>query len=101
MGGRGSSMASSQSGKSRVKTSAKSGAAYKPLNNQQLKNVSDSMLKKHLTKLTKEYYKSGKSGLSFGGRNTDDVVESLMKGKRSRASMLKDYKSIKKKMGYK
>ena len=73
----------------------------KVLSNADLKSVSDSTLKKNLTKLVKEYYSSGKSGISFGDRNIDDVVKSMMGQKRSRASMVKDYKAIKKAMGYK
>lgn len=95
MGGRGSSTPTRSASTAPRKTTSK--LSILPTN--KLKSISDSALKKHLTAITKEYYKSGKSGISFGGRDIDSVVDSLMKQNRSRASMIKDYKAIKKKMG--
>ena len=110
MGGRGASLSKSQgnathkSAKNKQKAGGGGGNATQKntyLSNAELKNISDKQLKKHLAALSKEYYKSGKSMISFGGRNIDDVVDIMMNMKRSRTSMIKDYKSMKKAMGYK
>jgi len=59
-----------------------------------LKKMSNSMLKNELLKMATYYYKSGKSGISFGKTDPEEAAKKLISQKRSRASMEKDYKSI-------
>lgn len=97
MGGRGgSSGAGSSGGKAKA---AK--PTFSPMTSKELKNASNTELRESLRQLATEYYSSGKSGISFGGADINHVVDSLITSKTSRTSMLKDYKSIKKRMGYK
>ncbi len=101
MGGRGGT-----SGRTKIKATGKNGAkaaakAFKPYSSKELKTTSDSKLKESMRQLMTEYYKSGKSGISFGERSIESAVNALLSQKRSRASIIKDYKAIKKRLGYK
>lgn len=88
MGGRG---ASSSKGKSGSKTPALS----KPtISSTPLKKMTNAALKKELLKLTTYYYKSGKSGISFGNRSPEEAAKMLVGQKRSRSSMEKDYRAL-------
>lgn len=60
--------------------------------------MSDAQLKRELVKAAKVYYASGKSGISFGGVDTDTAAEMLAKRKMSRSMMEKQYRSILKRL---
>lgn len=60
--------------------------------------MSDAQLKKELVKVAKVYYASGKSGISFGGANTDLAAEALGSRKMGRSMMERQYRSMLKKM---
>lgn len=49
--------------------------------------IGDARLKKELVKVAKVYYASGKSGISFGGTNTDLAAEALGSRKMGRGMM--------------
>ncbi len=104
MGGRGSTSGRTNAkaaGKNGTKAAAKSSKSFKPYSSKELKTANDSKLKESMRQLVTEYYKSGKSGISFGGHSIESVVDTLLSQKRSRASIIKDYKAIKKSLGYK
>ena len=63
-----------------------------------LSKMSDSQLKNELLKMATYYYSSGKSGISFGGRDPAEVARLMVSQKRSRTSMEKDYRSFKKRV---
>lgn len=89
MGGRGASMGSKGAAPSAPKVS-------KPtLSKTPLKKMSDSQLKNELLKMTTYYYASGKSGISFGGRDPVEVAKTMVNQRRSRTSMEKDYRALK------
>ena len=54
-----------------------------------------SKLREETTEMAKKYYASGKSGISFGGANTDEVAKNLT-ANASRNSLTKDYMALKK-----
>lgn len=56
--------------------------------------MSDQKLREELTKAAGYYYASGKSGISFGGRDPYQVAATLANQKMSRSRMEKEYKSI-------
>lgn len=60
--------------------------------------MSDKKLREELTKAAGHYYASGKSGISFGGRDPYKAAETLANQKMSRSRMEKEYKSIMKKL---
>ena len=91
MGGRGASSGKGKSGLSGSKTPALS----KPtISSTPLKKMTNAALKKELLKLTTYYYKSGKSGISFGNRSPEEAAKMLVGQKRSRSSMEKDYRAL-------
>ena len=53
-------------------------------------------LRERTRKLALQYYPV--SGISFGGESIDKVVETMMSQKRSRTSLIKDYKAMEKKL---
>lgn len=59
-----------------------------------IKQMSDKKLREELIKASGYYYASGKSGISFGGRDPYEVAAILGNQKRSRAMMEKEYKNI-------
>lgn len=63
-----------------------------------ISKMSDAQLKRELVKAAKVYYASGKSGISFGGVDTDTAAEMLAKRKMSRSMMEKQYRSILKRL---
>ena len=95
MGGRGGASGMAKGGGSSLRPK------FTPMSSKEMKSASDSQLRESLRQLATEYYGSGKSGISFGGADIDSVVNSLMSQKRSRASMIKDYNAMKKRLGYK
>ena len=94
MGGRGGASAASGGGSS-------SRTKFTPMSSSEIKKASDSQLRESMKQLATEYYSSGKSGISFGGADISHVVNSLLSQKRSRASIIKDYNAMKKRLGYK
>lgn len=66
----------------------------------QLEKMNIEKLRKETSALAKRYYASGKSGISFGGANPDEVAEKLS-ANASRSSLIKDYMSMKKKLATK
>lgn len=60
--------------------------------------MSDKKLREELAKAAGHYYASGKSGISFGGRDPYQVAATLASQKMSRSRMEKEYKSIMKKL---
>ena len=63
-----------------------------------IKQMSDRKLREELIKAAGHYYASGKSGISFGGRDPYQVAAILANQKMSRSRMEKEYKSILKKL---
>ncbi|MBQ8804177.1 MAG: hypothetical protein IJZ53_11120 [Tyzzerella sp.] len=63
-----------------------------------ISKMSDKKLKEELTKAAGHYYASGKSGISFGGRDPYQVASTLANQKMSRSRMEKEYKSIMKRL---
>ncbi|MGF7145952.1 hypothetical protein HNQ56_004400 [Anaerotaenia torta] len=59
-----------------------------------VKKMSDKQLRSELEKAAGHFYASGKSGISFGGRDPYQAAKTLANQKMSRAKMEKDYKSI-------
>ncbi len=90
MGGRGASV----SGRSKSAVSIQSTPKYtkKQLDTMKLNNLKETALK-----VAVEYYTSGKSGISFGGRNVEDVAKQLVK-RGTTASLKKDILSMQKRM---
>lgn len=109
MGGRGSSSGKrSTSGGVGSKSGAKMGGGtssgvgissklYTP-SKTHVSKMSDSMLRSELAKAAGYYYASGKSGISFGGRDPYQAAATLASQKMSRSRMEKEYKSIVKKI---
>lgn len=95
MGGRG--LSSGGGGRSTSSGNKK----FSPMSSSELKSASNAKLRESLRKLATEYYNSGKSRISFGGLSPEQAVNMLLSQKRSRSSMIKDYKSMKKTLGYK
>lgn len=56
--------------------------------------MSDKKLREELVKAAGHYYASGKSGISFGGRDPYQAASVLGSQKMSRSRMEKEYKSI-------
>lgn len=56
--------------------------------------MSDKKLREELAKAAGHYYASGKSGISFGGRDPYQAAATLANQKMSRSRMEKEYKSI-------
>ena len=71
--------------------------SYKP-SKTSVSKMSDKKLKEELTKAAGYYYASGKSGISFGGRDPYQVAATLANQKMSRSRMEKEYKSILKRL---
>lgn len=63
-----------------------------------ISKMSDKKLREELTKAAGHYYASGKSGISFGGRDPYQAASILANQKMSRSRMEKEYKSILKRM---
>ena len=59
--------------------------------------MSLAQLRKETKELAKEYYSSGKSGISFGNDDIDKVAEKLANSA-SKTSLIKDYMSLKKRI---
>lgn len=95
MGGRGGASTVTKGGGSTSRSK------FTPMSSKEMKSASDSQLRESLKRLATEYYESGKSGISFGSTGIERAVNSLMSQKRSRASMVKDYNAMKKRLGYK
>ena len=66
--------------------------------NTPIKQMSDAQLRSELIKAAKVYYVSGKTGISFGGFDTDKAAEMLGSKKMSRSMMEKEYRSILKRL---
>ena len=60
--------------------------------------MSDKKLREELAKAAGHYYASGKSGISFGGRDPYQAAATLANQKMSRSRMEKEYKSILKRL---
>ena len=63
-----------------------------------ISKMSDKKLREELTKAAGHYYASGKSGISFGGRDPYQAASTLANQKMSRSRMEKEYKSIMKRL---
>lgn len=63
----------------------------------ELEKMSINQLRAETKALAKEYYSSGKSGISFGNADTDKIAEKLANGA-SKNALIKDYMSLKKRV---
>lgn len=63
----------------------------------ELEKMSLTQLRAETKELAKEYYSSGKSGISFGNSDTDKAAEMLSRGAGKNA-LIKDYMSLKKRV---
>lgn len=63
----------------------------------EFKIMSEAQLNKIAFGLAEKYYP--KSGIDFGNKTTTQVLEELKKVKRSKTSLIKDIKSLQKKLG--
>ena len=63
----------------------------------ELEKMPLAQLRAETKELAKEYYSSGKSGISFGNADTDKAAEMLSRGA-SKNALIKDYMSLKKRV---
>lgn len=92
----GSSSVSGAGGSGRSDPSSGVSSKIKPYtpSKSSVSKMSDKKLREELTKAAGYYYASGKSGISFGGRDPYQVAKTLANQKMSRSRMEKEYKSI-------
>ena len=98
VGGSGTSSKAKMSGSSAASNGV--GVKVKPFTPSKtpVSKMSDKKLRSELAKAAGHYYASGKSGISFGGRDPYQAAETLANQKMSRSRMEKEYKSILRKL---
>lgn len=98
VGGSGTSSKAKMSGSGAASSGV--GAKVKPFTPSKtpVSKMSDKKLRSELTKAAGHYYASGKSGISFGGRDPYQAAATLANQKMSRSRMEKEYKSILRKL---
>jgi SPP1 gp7 family putative phage head morphogenesis protein len=68
------------------------------LTNAQLESKSQKWLEKETAKLAAQWYKTGKSGISFPPNTDYDKVAGMLAADKSKAQLIKDYKALRKRL---